>query len=128
MALRRSRKRTYKKPKLKRTYADNWRETAARAKEETGGKCCGCEGEAKEVDHAYYAIDERLPNGRIRFVSIVGREVPGEDVFPLCLKCHKIAHNKRNWYWYAPNPEMGNRNYPAFIVELRRRYRQLSGR
>ena len=31
------------------------------------------------------------------FGAIAGREITGLHIFPLCTKCHGIAHSKRNW-------------------------------
>ena len=99
------------KAEFKARYAENWHQISKRARRLTGGKCILCRKGATSVHHAVY----RTKEGK----SIAGQEIPGVHVFPLCDRCHKIAHSPQNWEWDRRSPALGNRNTPKFYLELR---------
>ncbi len=97
-------------------YAGNYKHTCKVSHQSTGGYCSWCLARKSEENHHVRYKDSI---GCIR-----GREIPGIDVFPLCLRCHDVvAHSDANWVRVKDNPELNNHNTPEFIDELSRRYK-----
>jgi hypothetical protein len=99
-------------------YAENWPEISRLTKRLTGGLCCypGCNRQAAETHHVVYCD----PQGN----SIAGRERPGLEVFPLCLRHHEVAHLEKHWRKDTKNPVLGNCNTPEFYRILRRGWKE----
>lgn len=91
-------------------YAENWRKASYEAKKLTNFKCVLCASNCTETHHALY---------RDKRGMIAGREIPGVHIFPLCDRCHSVAHSSKNWRRDPVCPELGNRNTPDFYRKLR---------
>jgi len=89
-------------------YADNWQNKAKMARETTNYRCCLCMKKSNhlEVHHAVYSNKKNK--------RIAGYELIGIHIFPLCPKCHKIAHSTQNWIKDNNNPVLRNRNTAKF--------------
>lgn len=96
---------------FEKRYAQNWTTDFRRGiHQSVGGVCIHCKKEkSKEIHHAHY---------KDRRGAIAGREKPGVDLFPLCQKCHGIAHSKGNWIKDKTDPVLGNRNADKFLNQL----------
>jgi hypothetical protein len=64
-------------------HSDNWRELRREAFALVNNRCVNCGGTASELHHLNYFN--------------LQHETIGIDVVPLCGKCHKFCHWKRNW-------------------------------
>ncbi len=70
----------------------------------TGNICCCCgEAESKEAHHTeYFGIED----------------TPGENLFPVCLDCHKsFCHSKKNWQ--KADNIWEYKNTPEFVSQLK---------
>lgn len=93
-------------------YSRYWHRISWAARAKTKHKCVLCGHKATQTHHAVYCDKE----GR----AIAGREIPGAEVFPLCDRCHEIAHDQKNWVRDNKNPVLGNRNTAKFWKKLRK--------
>jgi hypothetical protein len=93
-------------------YPPNWEALKKEAHLTTGRKCCVClEASSKEVHHSRY-----LGNS----------DLPGVNLFPVCLPCHKVCHSKANWFKHKGNPLWKSANTPQWEAKLKHGFNQLS--
>jgi len=98
---------------MTRNYASNWRTIRRRALRATHKRCCWCLWRrAVEVHHARYHC-------RLRG-NLLGLEVPGRDVFPLCDRCHGYLHRDRHYLEF--DKAQWNRNTRLVIAQLQLLY------
>ena len=60
-----------------------WKQLSIQCRAATNNKCCICLAPSAETHHASY--------------KNLGKEKIGEDIFGVCLLCHKALHNKFLW-------------------------------
>jgi len=84
-----------------RHYHPKWPAISKRARRLTHGGCTWCLWRrAKHVHHVRY----RDTFGRL----IAGKERPGWDVFPVCVKCHGMLHSKDRYHEHRDRNDNGN--------------------
>ena len=99
-----------KKPKLDYSvrYGSNYVGQSANAwnkHQELGNICVCClKRKAKELHHTSYG---GKPLSRLY-----------DNWFPVCLRCHQIAHKKKNWVISKENPVWKNRSTEEFKKRL----------
>ena len=95
-------------------YGKNWHIISKRAKE-ICPSCCWClkEKKAAETHHVRY-IDN---NG----ILLLDRVVIGENIFPLCISCHKMIH-KEDKYVIVKNNDHLNHNTEKVVFRLQFSY------
>jgi hypothetical protein len=92
-------------------YPPNWHELRAKSHRLTGGVCCLCKKtKSTTVHHTRYRHK---------------KDTPGINLFPLCDKCHTIAHSSKNWVKHKGNPLWKNRNKDIFEIKLQQNFRAL---
>lgn len=95
-----------------------WTDICALAHRTVNGICCHCMARAsQEVHHVRYSDEHG---------AIAGREIPGEDIFPLCQQCHGLHHTKRYWIKSKVNPALNNRATDDAIELLKNNYEVLA--
>ncbi len=94
--------------KFSERYSDKWKTKAKEARERTNYRCCLCMRKSNylEVHHAVYCNKKNK--------RIAGYEMIGVHIFPLCERCHQIAHLPENWIKDGNNPVLKNRNTVKF--------------
>ena len=60
-----------------------WKQLSIDCRAATNNKCCICAAPSTETHHATYLN--------------LGKEKIGEDIFGVCLLCHKALHDKMLW-------------------------------
>lgn len=119
---KRRRKMTPKKINWSVRYSAAWihGKVQGRIHRETGDRCCLCHTrKSVEVHHAEY----KNFLGKVRDFE---NESKGVSLFPVCEKCHKILHSKRNWKYDSKDPVFGSCNTPEIKKRLRLGYKILS--
>jgi hypothetical protein len=86
-----------------------------------GGICCWCLAKpSEEIHHVRY---------KDQYGAIAGREIPGVDIFPVCIKCHDSeCHSKENWVIAKVKPELNNHSTEDAVERLKIGYELLSSR
>ena len=100
-------------PDWSKRYADNWPAISRKTRKMTRDRCCLCLKKATVTHHCRY----RDWKG-----AIAGREKPGADVFPICGRCHKLAHKKDNWIRVKGDRLLGHHNTAKFTARLRKSF------
>jgi len=83
-------------------HSERWQKMRLEAFRMVGGRCIDCGGSATDLHHLNYIN--------------LGKERIGIDVVPLCLKCHRKCHWKKNWDNYGARERMGK----SLIAKFRR--------
>lgn len=60
-----------------------WKELSVKCRNATKNKCCICAAPATQSHHATY--------------NNLGKEKIGEDIFGVCVLCHKALHDELLW-------------------------------
>lgn len=78
----------------------------------TGGRCCCClTAPSEEIHHVYY---------QDQWGAIAGHEVPGENIFGVCRRCHdEQCHSKETWIVDPVDPVLGNHNAQEWVDKLK---------
>ncbi len=95
-------------------YPDDWDRISVYVKNKLSHRRCSyCWiNESEETHHSLY---------RICYFIKPKKWASGVFLFPLCKRCHSIAHQKNNWRRY--NNEIYNKNSFIFWLKLFIRYR-----
>ena len=91
-------------------YVGNWKQIAKASHKAVKRTCCLCrKSKSQEAHHVRY----RDWKG-----AIAGRELPGVDVFPVCLLCHERLHRADAWTQSWKNPVQATNKNPVGLESL----------
>jgi hypothetical protein len=98
--------------KFSERYTEKWKNKIPKARKQCAFRCCLCLKRKLylEIHHATYKDAKNK--------KIAGRERLGVHIFPLCKKCHKIAHLPENYIKCSDNPALNNHNTDEFKKKL----------
>lgn len=93
-------------------YPPNWFEIRTLTHQLTGHRCCICKtARSVEAHHSRY---------------LWLKDAPGVNIFPLCLKCHRLSHSSKYWRKHKGNPLWRSANTPEWEAKLQQGFKELS--